>query len=373
MRKKTIKIDKDSIQAMKIKEKETADASILFQKKSFILRLKIRIAEYCKPALLWLYDIRRRMGLKIILMLLLFVLGMIGGYYGVLSSRVLQNDKLVALRIGNAPQYVDYDMQAAINYLKYSLERNGYQIAGGSYAGNLYPKELNHVGVNVFVRGFPSFYDLRMSEDKTNILYVHRFADFYAEEFQNYDGYISSQQQVLNAFGDKVNIQLLPVGFVPHETVVPEHYEYDVLYIYEYYNPTFCSYMQRDYRMRIISGQSFAALSDQQKAQELAKAKVVVYEMGNVGRDDKTYVPYAVFDLISYGRPVVTNNKLLLSSYFNTNTWLFDDVESMILVTNQALNSSDSIREQKALNAKKVLYGFFDMNVTFFKNLKTLK
>ncbi len=111
-------------------------------------------------------------------------------------------------------------------------------------------------------------------------------------------------------------------------------------------------------------------MDEQKRIDELKKAKVIVYEMGKTDSDDESYIPYAVFDLISYGRPVITNRKLLLDMYFGDRIWLFDELNSMILTTEQALNSSDKIREKKAIQARNVLNDFFDINVPFIQKIK---
>lgn len=378
MRKKISKSNQNSIDAMKLKEQETADASILFQKrkrqkKTSSIDTKKQIEKNSAPLGKMFALFMRFWGKKLLLALVVLFLGFGIGQYIASSINLSRNNKTVAIRVGESPEHIDYDLLAAINFLKYSFERNGFNVEGISYIGNLYPKELDRAEINVFVRGFAQFFDLRMNKDKLNMFYVHRYANFYAEEFQNFDLYLSSQRKIVDAVSSDVSFNFLPQGFVPHEPLKPLEYAYDILYIYEYYNPIYSSYMKANHNLKVYSGSKFAALSDQEKRDELAKAKVVVYEMGNSAGDDETYVPYAVWDLISFGRPVVTNQKFLLNSYFQNNVWLFDNVESMILATNQALNTSDEIREKKALQARTVLYDFFDTNVSVMQKIDNLQ
>lgn len=378
MRKKISKSNQNSIDAMKLKEQETADASILFQKrkrqkKTSSIDTKKQIEKNSAPLGKMFALFMRFWGKKLLLALVVLFLGFGIGQYIASSINLSRNNKTVAIRVGESPEHIDYDLLAAINFLKYSFERNGFNVEGISYIGNLYPKELDRAEINVFVRGFAQFFDLRMNKDKLNMFYVHRYANFYAEEFQNFDLYLSSQRKIVDAVSSDVSFNFLPQGFVPHEPLKPLEYAYDILYIYEYYNPIYSSYMKANHNLKVYSGSKFSALSDQEKRDELAKAKVVVYEMGNSAGDDETYVPYAVWDLISFGRPVVTNQKFLLNSYFQNNVWLFDNVESMILATNQALNTSDEIREKKALQARTVLYDFFDTNVSVMQKIDNLQ
>lgn len=287
-------------------------------------------------------------------------IGWTGGYVTADGMGLKTDSRLVAFRIGNQRDVIDYDMLAAIRFLEYKFRQEGYKIAGYAYAGDMYPKELDAAGVNVFVRGFPNFYDLRMNPNSRNIYYMHRFAQFYAEELRNFDYYLSSQKKVLDAVDGRVRVDLLPGGFVPHERLIPGTYAYDVLYIYEFYNPVYDAFIRRYNNPKTYSGARFAALSDEEREEELKKAKLVVYEMGPVGEDDEIYVPYAAYDIISYGRPLLTNRKPNLDWYFGGDVWLFDDVESMALATNQALNTADGIRERKAADARLILESFYE-------------
>lgn len=275
----------------------------------------------------------------------------------------------VAFRIGNAQRYVDYDLLSAINFLKYKFSQAGFNVLGTAYVGNLYPENLNHADINVFVRGFPIFFDLRLSDEKTDIFYLHRFSNLYLEELKQYDIYLSSQQNLLNSLGKKDNAYKLAFGAVPHQPLIPDKYEYDVLYIYEYLNPDFVAFIKTYNNPKIYSGGKFAQLTQENRESELKKAKIVVYEMEMNNQDDPAYVPYAVLDIISYGRPVLTNNKLLLSTFFNDNVWLFDDNTSMFFSLAQALNSSDDVRENKARLARRILIDTFDFNIPLLKNL----
>lgn len=369
MRKQILKSDKNSINAMKLKEQETADASVLFQQ----LKQNKRKNKSISPKSIKnsSFSVLGHLGgVRLLFVLLFLVIGFGIGAYFTSSAKLFQSDKSVAIRIGTSPEHVDYDLLSAINFLKYAFERNGYKVAGLTYSGNLYPKDLDNVGINVFVRGFSQFYDLRMQPQKTDIFYIHRNIDLYVEEFQNFDFYLFSQQRIMNLMADHLEANFMPFGFVPHEILIPQNYEYDVLYIYEHYNPLYGSYLQHNHFVKIYSGSAFAALTIQEREDELKKAKIIVYEMEKVNRDDETYVPYAVFDLISYGRPVVTNRKILLDAYFKDYMWLFDDNDSMIFATNQALNSADAVREKKAARARTVLYDFFDTNASFLKRIR---
>ncbi len=295
----------------------------------------------------------------------------VGALLGYAVSTCMGNktdDRLVAFRIGNLESEADYDLQCAVNFLEHKFKEAGFRVAGTAYSDDLYPKKLNTAGINVFVRGFGIFFDLRMNKNGLNVYYMHRFATFYAEELRHFDRYLSSQKSILEAVKGEKDIDLLPGGFVPHEALEPD-YEYDVLYIYEYYNDLYDAFIQRYNNPKIYSGRAFADLGKAGREAELKKARLVVYEMGPVGKDDEIYVPYAVYDIMSYGRPLLTNRKAALTAYFAPNVWLFDEVEDMALTTNRALNTSDIVRERKAANARQILQTYFDIKVPFLEKL----
>lgn len=301
-----------------------------------------------------------------VLLLGLIFLG--GLYFGNLYARNFRaktDDNLVAFRIGTQKEYVDYDMLAALKFLEYKFKQAGFKTAGWSYAGKLYPPELERAGINVFLRGYSFFYDLRMNPDARNIFYLHRLSQTYREELRNYDYYLSSQKNVLNFIGDDIMLNLLPGGYIEHKLLKPEEYVYDVLYIYEFYNADYDAFIQRFNNPKTYSGVGFAALSDAERNEELKKARLVVYETKDLPEDDDIYVPYAAYDIISSGRPLLTNRRGLLTSYFKDEVWLFSSQDEMKTATEEALTLTDEAREKKGVTARTVLKSFMDMHISF--------
>lgn len=289
--------------------------------------------------------------------------------WGVVSfSRSLSAGKQVALRIGNRPEMIDYDLLCALNFLKYQIKKYGYHIAGESYFGNLYPEELDGAGVNIFVRGFSIFFDERMNEKGKNIFYFHRNTHIYKEEMQRFDAYLSSQQKLQSY---TPNMYFLAGGYVPHQLLEPA-IEYDVLYIYEYSNPLYVAFLQRYINAKVYSGIQFAALSEEKRTEELKKTRLVVYEMGQNGLDDETYVPYAVYDLISYGRPVLTNAKPLLQQFLSSDVFLFSSPEEMVVQTVEALRLPDDLREARGRNARTILEKVISNDTSLGEMLKKI-
>ena len=298
---------------------------------------------------------KRLMGLKIAVIVLAALIGFGAGTLAGKGREAPVDRKTVAFRIGAQKNVIDYDMLAAADYLDYLFRRAGYEVIGRSYAGDLYPERLDGAGVNVFVRGFVSFFDLRMNERSQNVYYMHRFSEFFEEELRGYGYCLSSQKRAQEAGNGTCPVMFLPGGFVPHERLEPDEYAYDVLYIYEYYDPDYDAFIQRYARPKVYGGAGFAKLSAEERAEELRKARLVVYDMSDAVQDDAGYVPYAAYDIISYGRPLLTDRKTRLEAETGGNAWLFGNPEEMKRLTAEALNLPDGIREQKGAAARELL------------------
>ena len=305
------------------------------------------------------------------------ILGLIGGFlisYLITSAGGYKySENKAAFRLSIPQEIVDYDLQCALNYLKYQLNQNGIEVIGTSYYENLYPADLNTAGINFFIRGFHPFYDVRAAKNAIHINYVHRAVISYISEFQNYDLNLTSQKKFKdNLASQKVKAQLFPVGYVKHEALLP-NYAYDVLYIYEYNNSVFRSFIDNYKKSKSYGGAEFARLSTAEQKAELRKAKVVVYEMGPVGDDDADYVPYAVYDIISYGRPLITNRKQNLTDYFKNEVDLFTTMEEMLIKTHNCLNLDDAVRENKAKIARDKLFKISNKGFDFVGNMQKIR
>lgn len=276
-----------------------------------------------------------------------------------------QNRKSVAFRVSTPREAMDYDFMAALAYLKKRFEESGYTVLGTAYAGRLYPKLFDRAGINVYVRGFEPFYDLRTNEKALNVFYIQRMETIYREELQRYDYYLSSQKGLKNVLKDTLKIDFLEGGAVKHEALKPS-YLADVLYIYEYKNSEYEAFLQ-SLDAKVYSGRTFAGLSEEMKKKELSSARLVVYEMGENGVDDKDYVPYAVYDVISYGRPVLTNYKEPLERLFYQNVHWFDSKDDMAAMTMSVLALEDEKREAAALEARERLLALENEKSFFMK------
>ena len=203
---------------------------------------------------------------------LIFVVGLVAGISLSRVYREYENNHRAVFRISNTQDLIDYDLLSAINYLKYRLENDGYKVYETKYAGNFYFNEADAAKLNIFVRGFKPFMDLRLAEDKTNIFYLHRYTDIYGVEINGFNYYLSSQHSFLQALNGKFANGYFEGGAVKHKKLKPA-YAYDVLYIYEYKNTVLENTVQRFHQHKIYSGIEFAALSENERQKETYHAE----------------------------------------------------------------------------------------------------
>lgn len=288
---------------------------------------------------------------KILLFCCLFALGLGCGA----GYRYLTDNKTVAIRVGQPQRLVDYDLMCSINFISYQLEKKGYNVLGVSYAGDLYPSSLNRAKNNIFIRAFEPFFDVRFQKDKKNTFYVERFVRQYVEEFVGYDSYITSQRSIQQEMAHIVKMQYLPSGAVPHPLLEP-NYRYDVLYIYETPFMEYVDFLKQYIKnAKIYGGATFANLTENERQAELSKAKLVVYIVDMGVRDDLDFVPFAVYDIISYGRPLLTNYTSSLARDFSNNVFLFDSINNVANNTLKVLQMPNRIREDRAKAARDIL------------------
>lgn len=294
---------------------------------------------------------------RVMLIIGVIVFGVVTGF---LSNEVFEKTrgKSVSIYVGNPKELIDYDLQAAVNYLSYRLEQSGLQVRTVSYSGDLYSKQSGKSDINIFIRGFQPFYDVRFNEKAENIFYIHRRLDLYRSELEGFDKVLLSQKKDFDGLSRVMTSVFFESGAVPHEQL-SENYKHDVLYIYEAKDASFEEYIKKKYQSKVYSGIKYAELSKKDKELLLKQAKVVVYNMitNKYGVDyDEEFVPFAVYDIMSYGRPVVTNyRKKLFDEYSGLVLGFENNLEDKVKVLKKMLETSDKTRERMASLARNIL------------------
>ena len=303
--------------------------------------------------------------MKNIMLLLSFVALLLGGGSVYLYRQWLLA-KTVAFRVSIPEDKLDYDLYAAINYLKQQFQVNGYRFAGTSFTGNLYPKELDDAKINVFIRGQNLFYDSRQRQDSLNIFYLHRYSHYlHNEETRNFDLYMSSQKDFFNFVEKDAKKIYIPAGAVKHKVLKPD-YKYSVLVIYEWWDSELAYTFQNYSDVKLIGCMNFIKLSQEEREKLLAQAVLVLYLQENNSGNDINYVPYAVYDIISYGRPVMTNYSQALFNTMGDNVFYFSHVSDIGYNIDIALRMARHNRENKALKAREKLFQLPGLKLSLF-------
>lgn len=270
--------------------------------------------------------------------------------------------KNVAIRINLRKQLVDYNMFSAIEYLKFHYIKKGYKVHT-LFGGNLYNPVADAAEINVFIRGNGPFLDARINKDAKNLYFVLNSEHIFPEELNNFDEYLVNSNEFLS--GLKVfktdDIKLL-FGSAYHELLAPE-YEYDVLFISDSPNSKSTQYINLQYKFKAYTGTDFAQLSDKEKENELCHARLVIYEANPYTFENN--VGYAVLNIISYGRPVLTDYSQILKSTFKDDVETFESFKEMSEKIDMLLNEDTSVLEEKAKRARLKLIEITNNNEIF--------
>ena len=269
--------------------------------------------------------------------------------------------KNVTFRINSRKQLIDYRTFSSIEYLKYKFGEKGYQ-ATVLFGGNLYNPIADEADINVFVRGEGPFLDARMNKKAKNLFFINS-EHLYPEEMNNFDGYLTISNEFLDSFKvfKKDDVKLV-FGSAPHRLLQPS-YLYDVLFISDDDQTLTPEYIPSAYQIQTYSGKEFVKLSSAQKESELSKARLVIYETSP--SHSKISVPYAVLNIISYGRPVLTNEAKILKSYFLGEVETYWGYDDMINKIEKLLNEDVSKLEERAQRARQKLMEISQENDIF--------
>lgn len=234
------------------------------------------------------------------------LLGFFGGKYAKERIGSKYDEDKVAIRVELVLNDIDYDLQAALDMLKCKYEKEGKDVYF-SYAGDLYPSRLDDAKINVFARGYAPGLDKRIANDTHNVYFVHRFVQGYVEEFRNFDQYIATNKDFVSA-GNSIGLEMDYL-----EPIACEHEKLDnknaskVLYIYEDYNKDVLASIKKIGGVKVYDSISYNKLSKDEKIKELLEAKVVVFDGRHNDYVRGNKVAYAVYDILSYGKNVITN------------------------------------------------------------------
>lgn len=269
--------------------------------------------------------------MKIVCLCFALLLGVVIGYFVAIKNGRVMDEKKVAFRVELAQNDIDYDLSAMLSYLKCKYEKNGFKVDEFSYLGDLYPKRLNNAGINVFVRGYSILFDKRINKKAHNIYLVSRFIGGHLEEFRNFDEYMTIQKSLANAGKAKgVDMTYLEQGACNNK-VLDRRNAKDIVYIFEKNEEAIRTALTSFANVKAYNTFDFAKLSKTEKENVFKNAKMVVYGVNQELISDGDYLGFAIYDILSYGVPVITNRVNLRKNIKNLYYFvLVDDLISLI-------------------------------------------
>lgn len=243
--------------------------------------------------------------LKIVLGLVViaFLSYMLGDFLAIKNGRKI-DDKKVVFRVEYREDDVDFSLKSMFKQMQRKYEKDGFEVKY-SYFGNLYPKELDNAGVNIFVRSYMINYDKRVFEEAYNIYLVPYIYTLYKEEFRNFDAYMSPQKMFTEASIDSgIDMTYIKKEEFDNKKLNRRHAK-DIVYVYEKRRDDILNYMQNVVNAKIYSSTELAKLSDGELEDVLSMAKVVVFDSNRDIVYDDDYVPFGVYNILGYGVEVI--------------------------------------------------------------------
>lgn len=270
--------------------------------------------------------------------------------------------KKAAIRINLRRKLADYNMYAAIEYFKDKLYKKGYE-TDILFGGELYNFVADDADINVFIRGNGPFLDARMNNKAKNLFFTLKSELVFPEEFNNYDGYLVNSQEFLEGLkAIKNNSAKLVFGSAMHEELTTFD-EYDILFISDTDKIDVSNYINNNYSFKAYTGMEFVELNRQERENLLAQARLVVY-MPNPYTFNNN-IPYAVLDIVSYGRPVLTAYTKILYKTFGNSIEMYNTVNEMKTKTAELLSQNALTLKDKAKRARKILIEITEHNDIF--------
>ena len=97
----------------------------------------------------------------------------------------------LALRIGELRQYRSMNRADTAGAMEKAFARVGYNVTT-STEDNLYPSSMDDSGVNIYIRGYNPFNELKPNKKAVNVVYLRDFDSLYPEELDAFDGIATS-------------------------------------------------------------------------------------------------------------------------------------------------------------------------------------
>lgn len=270
--------------------------------------------------------------------------------------------KNVTFRINLRKQDVDFNMYSAVDYLKQRFVEKGYEV-NVLFGGNLYNPVADKADINVFIRGNSPFLDARINKKAKNLYFVLNPEQMFQVELNNFDKYlVNSHEFSMHLKALHYDNVKLVFGSASHDLLKPSD-EYDVLLISDADDTSLAQNLDADYTLKAYTGKDFVKLGSKKAEEELAKARLVIYEPNPFTFHNN--VPYAVLNIVSYGRPVLTYYAKIIEDYFGDDIETFKDIYEMREKIDKLLYEDALKREERAQKARQKLLEITKKNDIF--------
>lgn len=135
--------------------------------------------------------------MKIVLSVLtVILLVLIAGLFAFKGTGKTDLNKL-ALRIGELRQYRTMNRADVNGAMERAFARVGYSVTSAA-EDNLYPATSADAGVNIYVRGYNPFNELKTASKAVNVVYIRDFDSLFPEELDAFDGVATSSHDFYN-------------------------------------------------------------------------------------------------------------------------------------------------------------------------------
>ncbi len=136
--------------------------------------------------------------MKIILSVLtIILLVLIVGLFAFKGAPAKTDLNKLALRIGELRQYRSMNRADVNAAMERAFQRVGYSVFSTT-EDNLYPSTMADAGVNIYVRGYNPFNELKPNKRAVNVVYLRDFDSLYPEELDAFDGIATSSREFYN-------------------------------------------------------------------------------------------------------------------------------------------------------------------------------
>lgn len=136
--------------------------------------------------------------MKIILSVLtVILLALIVGLVALKGSSVKADLNKLALRIGELRQYQTMNRADVNAMMEKAFARVGYNVVSAT-EDNLYPDTAADAGVNLYLRGYGPFNEVKTNKKAVNVIYIRSYDSLFEEELKVFDGVATASRDFYN-------------------------------------------------------------------------------------------------------------------------------------------------------------------------------